>query len=141
MRIPLIFQGDLVHVAASHLKEEDYVYIDGQPSADSPPSALKCEKSSLQVMVHNVNFVEGSSWKKNYSDRKILVPLGQKINATKSSMFYSRNTETQTKQEVYSILNFNEADEDTQDLGLPNNKKRKKTAVLSYLKDRLSTRV
>ncbi|KAL8094023.1 hypothetical protein AgCh_035781 [Apium graveolens] len=140
-RIPLIFQGDLVHVAASHLKEEDYVYIDGQPSADSPPSALKCEKSSFQVMVHNVNFVEGSSWKKNYSDRKILVPLGQKINATKSSMFYSRNTETQTKQEVYSILNFNEADEDTQDLGLPNNKKRKKTAVLSYLKDRLSTRV
>ncbi|KAL8094024.1 hypothetical protein AgCh_035782 [Apium graveolens] len=47
-----------------------------------------------------------------------------KINATKSSMFYSRNTETQSKQEVYSIMNFNEADEDTQDLGLPNIKKR-----------------
>ncbi|XP_074350677.1 protein OSB2, chloroplastic-like isoform X2 [Apium graveolens] len=75
LRIPLIFQGDLAHVAASHLKEEDYVYIDGQLSADSPPPALKCEQSSLQVMVHNVNFVEGSSWKKNFSDRKILVPL------------------------------------------------------------------
>lgn len=75
LRIPLIFQGDLAHIAASHLKEEDYVYIDGQLSADAPPIALKCEKSSLQVMVHNVNFVEGSSWKRNFSDRKILVPL------------------------------------------------------------------
>ncbi|XP_017254727.1 protein OSB4, chloroplastic isoform X1 [Daucus carota subsp. sativus] len=75
LRIPLLFEGDLAHIAASHLKEKDYVYIDGQLSADSPPVALKCEQSSLQVVVHNVNFVEGSSWKKNFSDSKIMVPL------------------------------------------------------------------
>lgn len=31
----------------------------------------------IQVVVHNVNFVEGSSWKKNFSDSKIMVPLGK----------------------------------------------------------------
>lgn len=98
LRIPLIFQGDLAHVAASHLKEEDYVYIDGQLSADSPPSALKCEQSSLQVMVHNVNFVEGSSWKKNFSDPKILVPLESFKTDNASQKKVSRSDDYQRKE-------------------------------------------
>lgn len=100
LRIPLIFQGDLAHVAASHLKEEDYVYIDGQLSADSPPSALKCEQSSLQVMVHNVNFVEGSSWKKNFSDRKIVVPLESFKTDNSSQKKVSRVDEYQREESV-----------------------------------------
>lgn len=42
------------------------------------------------------------------------------MNQTKSSFFYSKNTETQTKQMVESVLSFSEADEGTQYLGLPN---------------------
>ncbi|XP_074378563.1 uncharacterized protein LOC141720107 [Apium graveolens] len=61
---------------------------------------------------------------------KFEIASGQKINAEKSSVFYSCNTDDQTKNEVKSVLGFNEADEDTTYLGLPNTMMRKKTAVL-----------
>lgn len=62
---------------------------------------------------------------------------GYKINRAKSS--YDKNTEAQTKLVVESILSFNEADEGTQYLGLPNIIHGKKSPVLGYLKDRLSS--
>lgn len=75
-RIPLIFEGDLAYIAACHLKEKDCVYVDGQLSSDPPPITLINEQSSFQVMVHNINFVEGSSLpKKSFRSHKFLVHL------------------------------------------------------------------
>lgn len=83
LRIPLIFEGDLAHIAACHLKEKDCVYIDGQLSADPPPFTLNCGQSSFQVLVHNINFVEGFSLpKKSFSNHKISVRLENVKNNT-----------------------------------------------------------
>lgn len=66
---------------------------------------------------------------------------GKKINGAKSYVFYRKNTEAQTKHKVKSILLFDEADEGTQYLGLPNIINRKKSSVLGYLKDRLNSHI
>ncbi|KAE8654409.1 putative VQ motif-containing protein [Hibiscus syriacus] len=61
--IPIIFEGDLAHVAACHIKENDHVYIDGQLSAD-PPSDATQNQANVQVMVRCINFVDESPPKK-----------------------------------------------------------------------------
>ncbi|MBA0782217.1 hypothetical protein Gotri_003076 [Gossypium trilobum] len=58
--IPIIFEGDLAHTAAFHLKENDHVYIDGQLTADPPSNATR-NQASVQVMVRAINFVDESS--------------------------------------------------------------------------------
>ncbi|KAF5956578.1 hypothetical protein HYC85_003803 [Camellia sinensis] len=62
--IPIIFEGDLAHIAACHLKEKDFVYIDGQLSADPPPFTMSQGQANVQVMVRSINFVQWSSQKK-----------------------------------------------------------------------------
>ncbi|XVE48453.1 hypothetical protein DITRI_Ditri01bG0003600 [Diplodiscus trichospermus] len=59
--IPIIFEGDLAHIAACHLKENDHVYIDGQLSADPPSSNAASGQANVQVMVRTINFVDESS--------------------------------------------------------------------------------
>ncbi|XP_059649798.1 protein OSB2, chloroplastic-like [Cornus florida] len=65
--IPLIFEGDLAHIAYYHLKKEDYVHITGQLSADQPQitiseiQAHSQSRAHAQVMVRSVDFVEHSS--------------------------------------------------------------------------------
>ncbi|XP_022762604.1 protein OSB2, chloroplastic [Durio zibethinus] len=59
--IPIIFEGDLAHIAACHLKENDHVYIDGQLSADPPSSNANHGQANVQVMVRTVNFVDESA--------------------------------------------------------------------------------
>lgn len=66
---------------------------------------------------------------------------GQKINVDKSSVFFSRNVEINTKEGVLEILGFHEADENTQYLGLPNCMGRNKSAILGYLKNRVRTKI
>ncbi|EOX96863.1 Plastid transcriptionally active 9, putative [Theobroma cacao] len=58
--IPIIFEGDLAHIAACHLKENDHVYIDGQLSADPPSSNATHAQANVQVMVRTINFVDES---------------------------------------------------------------------------------
>ncbi|XWS67386.1 hypothetical protein CRYUN_Cryun04dG0002900 [Craigia yunnanensis] len=58
--IPIIFEGDLAHIAACHLKENDHVYIDGQLSADRPTSNATHGQTNVQVMVRTINFVDES---------------------------------------------------------------------------------
>lgn len=58
--IPVIFEGDLAHIAACHLKEKDCVHIAGQLSADPPPFTSSQGQANVQVMAHSINFVEGS---------------------------------------------------------------------------------
>jgi len=50
IRIPVIFEGDLAHVAACHLKKKDCVYIAGQLSADPPPFTMNEGQANVQVM-------------------------------------------------------------------------------------------
>ncbi|GAB2291444.1 hypothetical protein Dimus_025699 [Dionaea muscipula] len=59
LRLPIVFEGDLAHTAACHLKEKDDIYIAGELSADPLPIALDTELAHLQVVVHSINFVHG----------------------------------------------------------------------------------
>uniref|UniRef100_A0A5B7B510 Uncharacterized protein n=1 Tax=Davidia involucrata TaxID=16924 RepID=A0A5B7B510_DAVIN len=65
--IPIIFEGDLAHIAACHLKEKDCVYIAGHLSADPPPFTISQGQVNVQVMVCSINFVQGSSQLKKSS--------------------------------------------------------------------------
>lgn len=60
--------------------------------------------------------------------------FGQKINASKTSIFFSRNTDQGVREVLCNMLNFREADAGTKYLGLPNMLGRKKSAALGYLK-------
>ncbi|KAG6434035.1 hypothetical protein SASPL_105656 [Salvia splendens] len=59
LSIPVVFEGDLAHVAAYHVKENDCVFVSGQLSVDP----LRCLSSEIlgkfHVMAESVNFVEG----------------------------------------------------------------------------------
>lgn len=44
-----MFEGDLAYIAASHLKENDFVYVAGQLIADPPPLNINKGPSSFQV--------------------------------------------------------------------------------------------
>lgn len=66
---------------------------------------------------------------------------GQKVNIQKSSVFFSRNIFGVAKQDIYNVLQFPEADDNTLYLGLPNLIGRKKSVIMGYLKDRLQSRV
>uniref|UniRef100_A0A2P2K527 Uncharacterized protein n=1 Tax=Rhizophora mucronata TaxID=61149 RepID=A0A2P2K527_RHIMU len=63
-RIPITFEGDLAHIAACHLKENDCVYVAGQLSAHPPSFNVIEAEAQLQVMVHTINFVQGCTEKK-----------------------------------------------------------------------------
>lgn len=66
---------------------------------------------------------------------------GQKINTSKSSVFFSRNVKQEIKDAVIETLGFHEAESNTQYLGLPNCMNRNKTAVPGYLKDRVCNKI
>lgn len=62
---------------------------------------------------------------------------GQKINQTKSIVFFSCNTNNEVKEVICQTLGFHEAGEGTTYLGLPNCIGRNKSAVFGYLKNRV----
>ncbi|KAM7476859.1 hypothetical protein LguiB_024102 [Lonicera macranthoides] len=69
--IPVIFEGDLAHIAACHLKKNDFVHIYGQLSVDPPPFTLTEGQANVQVMVQSINYVQGSSpHRKTFTPRK-----------------------------------------------------------------------
>ncbi|KAL8128518.1 hypothetical protein V2J09_017673 [Rumex salicifolius] len=76
LSIPIVFQGDLAHTAASHLKPDDNVYISGHLTADKLPLSLSSDQHYFQVMVQSLNFVQGSPYSKSHltSDTKDLKP-------------------------------------------------------------------
>lgn len=65
--IPIIFEGDLAHIAACHLKQNNYVHVAGRLSADPPHLNANLDQANIQVMVQSLNFVQGSSEMKNSS--------------------------------------------------------------------------
>ncbi|KAF3959023.1 hypothetical protein CMV_016120 [Castanea mollissima] len=67
LRIPIIFEGDLAHIAACHLKEKNFVHVTGRLSADPPHLNANQGQANIQVMVHSLNFVQPSFQMKNSS--------------------------------------------------------------------------
>ncbi|KAF9616283.1 hypothetical protein IFM89_029059 [Coptis chinensis] len=86
--IPIIFEGDLAHIAACHLKEKDFVHVSGQLAGDPPQFTMeKSRSSSIQVMVNGINFVEESPQRKeSHASYK------QNEQATSSSLTHSETT-------------------------------------------------
>lgn len=66
---------------------------------------------------------------------------GQQVNLAKSSIFFSPNTDTNTRSEVCSIMGINEAGPDSTYLGLPSTLGRNKSVMLGYLKERMRQRI
>ncbi|XP_024017889.1 protein OSB3, chloroplastic/mitochondrial [Morus notabilis] len=60
VRVPIIFEGDLAHIAASHLKENDRVYVGGKLSASLPHLNANQVQASVQVLAHCLNFIDES---------------------------------------------------------------------------------
>jgi hypothetical protein len=57
-RVPIVFKDDLAQVAASHLKENDLVYVSGQLTCDVPPLKLDDGQANIQVLAHLLSFVD-----------------------------------------------------------------------------------
>uniref|UniRef100_A0A0D9VA80 Uncharacterized protein n=1 Tax=Leersia perrieri TaxID=77586 RepID=A0A0D9VA80_9ORYZ len=55
--IPIIFQDDLAQVAASHLKENDLIYVSGQLTGDIPPTKIMDGQANIQVLAQLLSFV------------------------------------------------------------------------------------
>lgn len=66
---------------------------------------------------------------------------GQSINYNKSSVFFSKNTIVDERDQICSVLNVGEADDTTTYLGLPNIIGRNKGVVLGFLKNKMTNRV
>lgn len=57
--IPIVFEGDLAHIATFHVKENDCVYVNGRLSEEPLPFLLSEITGKLHLQVQNINFVEG----------------------------------------------------------------------------------
>ncbi|KAL8155862.1 hypothetical protein AgCh_001058 [Apium graveolens] len=66
---------------------------------------------------------------------------GQKVNASKSSIFFSTNTAVSERGRVEEILGMQTATEHSRYLGLPSTMGRNKTAVLGFLKEKMRSKV
>lgn len=73
--------------------------------------------------------------------RKLEKASGQQINIDKSSVFFNRNTEIETKNELCDKLRFYEAEVNSKYLGLSDIIERKKTAVVGYFRETFQDRV
>lgn len=63
---------------------------------------------------------------------------GQRVNKGKSYIFFSSNVIQYNRQNIYRLLQMVEADEHSRYLGLPNVLGRNKTALLGFLKEKVS---
>ncbi|CAO2196255.1 unnamed protein product [Urochloa humidicola] len=61
--VPIVFKDDLAQVAASHLKENDLVYVSGQLTCDVPPLKLDDGQANIQVLAHLLSFVDSKAVK------------------------------------------------------------------------------
>lgn len=57
--VPVVFEGDLAHIVACHVKENDTVYVSGKLSKDPMRLILNHYLGSFYVLAENFNFVEG----------------------------------------------------------------------------------
>ncbi|XP_073044407.1 protein OSB2, chloroplastic-like [Primulina eburnea] len=57
--VPVVFEGDLAHIVAYHVKENDTVYVSGKLSRDPMRLMLNQYVGNFYVLAENLNFVEG----------------------------------------------------------------------------------
>ncbi|XP_076914622.1 protein OSB2, chloroplastic-like [Bidens hawaiensis] len=98
--IPVIFEGDLAHIAMCHLKEKDYVHVAGHLSVDVPPFKLSEVQANVQVMANTINFVENSQSKKISTPDELHKPT--KI-SLKEADFISMQQDTLSKKSAMDI--------------------------------------
>lgn len=67
--------------------------------------------------------------------------ISQKVNVAKLSVFFSRSMEAKIRSKILSIVGFQEADANTQYLGLPKSMGPNKSVILGYLKERVQNRI
>uniref|UniRef100_A0A803NP78 Reverse transcriptase domain-containing protein n=1 Tax=Cannabis sativa TaxID=3483 RepID=A0A803NP78_CANSA len=67
--------------------------------------------------------------------------FGQKVNATKSSIFFSPNTEATQRHQICTTLGMTEANDSFLYLGSPNIICRRKTVILGFLKNKIINRI
>lgn len=73
--IPVVFEGDLAHVVACHVKERDCVFVSGQLSVDPLRWLLSKSLGKFHVVAENINFVVG--FEKSVLDRKMGVEIDE----------------------------------------------------------------
>lgn len=57
--IPVLFEGDLAHVVAAHVKENDSVFVSGRLSVDPTRFILNDSLVKFHILAENLNFVLG----------------------------------------------------------------------------------
>ncbi|KAL6519390.1 hypothetical protein OROGR_018710 [Orobanche gracilis] len=57
--IPVLFEGDLAHVVACHVKEKDRVFVSGQLSTGPMRFTFKDSLGKFHLVAENINFIEG----------------------------------------------------------------------------------
>lgn len=67
--------------------------------------------------------------------------FGQKVNLTKSVVFFSTNVDQEVRVQLCNKLHMEEAGEDCTYLGLPNMMKKSKIATLGFLKENVKNRL
>ncbi|XP_060969488.1 uncharacterized protein LOC133036771 [Cannabis sativa] len=73
--------------------------------------------------------------------QKFEAASGQKVNFSKSSIFFSTNTALAIRNDISNFLGMTIAGENNLYLGLPSTMSRNKTAVLGFLKERVRKRI
>lgn len=58
--VPVVFEGDLAHIVACHVKENDIVYVSGKLSKYPMRLIFNQYLGSFYVLAENLNLVEGS---------------------------------------------------------------------------------
>lgn len=66
---------------------------------------------------------------------------GQQINEDKSSVFFSKNTPNSLKTDLYRKFRFQEANDQSTYLGLPNTIGRNKSILFGFMKEKLQNRI
>ncbi|KAL5699428.1 hypothetical protein ACHQM5_030335 [Ranunculus cassubicifolius] len=66
--IPIIFEGDLAHVAAYHLKEQDFVHVAGQLTGDPPQCTKEPGQTNIQINPKGEDFRHKESGEKLWID-------------------------------------------------------------------------
>lgn len=69
LSIPVIFGGDLAHIVACHVKENDFVFVSGQMSEDTLGLVSSEILGKLHIVAYNINFVVG--FEKSDFDTKV----------------------------------------------------------------------
>lgn len=86
LSIPVTFVGDLAHVVACHVKENDCVFVSGQLSEDPLGLVLSEGLGKFHVVAENVNFVVGFDRKIGFSSTVGIDEFGKHRNNAASGV-------------------------------------------------------